>query len=118
MSFFRTKENTETKAAENSQAVNASRRDLSWVLLRPRITEKATDVNKVRAYVFDISMNANKQNVRDAVRDIYKVSPIKVCITSIKSKNIRNARTGLSGTKSGGKKAFVYLKEGESITLV
>ena len=92
--------------------------DLSWVLLRPRITEKATDMNAARAYVFDVAPSANKTQIKAAVRAVYKVTPVKVRVVSVKAKRIQNARTGVAGTKPGGKKAYVYLKAGEAINIM
>lgn len=116
MALFRTKENVDTATTPSAKTFVAPKQDLSWVLLRPRITEKSTDVSTVRAYVFNISPKANKTQVAAAVRAVYKVTPAKVRMVPIKSKQIRNARTGVAGVKPGGKKAYVYLKEGDSIT--
>jgi len=111
------KKKAETKASADA-AVVRGKADLSWVLIRPRITEKATDMSTVRAYVFNVNPNANKCEIAQAVTQIYKVIPLRVRITPIRSKAIRNARTGKPGVKPGGKKAYVYLKEGDTINLV
>lgn len=91
--------------------------DLSHVLLSPRITEKATDVQAGSVYVFDVAKNATKRDIASAVSRFYKVVPRMVRVVSIPAKNIRNMRTGRSGVKQGGKKAYVYLKKGDTITL-
>lgn len=87
------------------------------VLLRPRITEKATVVTGMSVYVFDVSPNSNKRQILEAVAHYYKVTPRKVHVVSIRAKSTRNMRTGQRGTSHGGKKAYVYLKKGETITL-
>ncbi len=114
--FSRTKKKEDTAAPAQAAATSARKQDLSWVLVKPRITEKATDVSAVRAYVFNVSPKANKRQVAHAVQQVYKVTPRKVRMTAIKSKSIRNARTGKEGSTPSGKKAYVYLKEGDSIT--
>jgi large subunit ribosomal protein L23 len=90
---------------------------LSDVLRNPRITEKAAVSSESGVYVFDISPRATKRDVIRAVQQIYKVSPIKANVTSVPSKTKRNARSGKTGVKSGGRKAYVYLKKGETIII-
>jgi len=86
--------------------------------LRPRLTEKAVTMMEKGVYVFDVSLRANKVMIKKAIHDVYKVEPVKIAISSIKSKKKRNPRTGKIGTQSGGKKAFVYLKKGDSISIM
>ncbi|OGG80310.1 50S ribosomal protein L23 [Candidatus Kaiserbacteria bacterium RIFCSPLOWO2_01_FULL_54_13] len=96
---------------------SATGTDLSHVLRSPRITEKATMHQETGVYTFDVAERATKSEVRDAVRSLYGVVPRKVRIVPIPSKQKRNARTGMRGFARGGKKAYVYLKRGESITI-
>lgn len=91
--------------------------DLSFVLKAPRITEKATDsIANSNAYVFDVSPRANKVLIAQAVKARYGVTPIKVNIVPVPSKKVFSR--GKRGVKSGGKKAYVYLKKGDKIELV
>lgn len=90
------------------------------VLLRPRITEKATLLaDDSHVYVFDIRSDATKAEVARAVSDMYKVKPAKVNIVRVPEKRIASRKVrGSFGAKSGGKKAYVFLKKGETIDLV
>jgi ribosomal protein L23 len=45
---------------------------------------------------------------------LYGVTPTKIAITQIKEKIV--FRRGKTGVRSGGKKAVVYLKKGETIS--
>ncbi len=115
--FSRTKK-TETKAAaKESAAVSGMKADVSHVLLSPRITEKATATASVGVYVFDVDPSANKTQISSAFQTAYKVKPRAIRIVNIRPKMVRNARTGKSGVKQGGKKAYVYLAEGETVTI-
>ena len=105
-------------ADKKTQQNNNSNMRSSEVLLRPRLTEKAVNMMERGVYVFDISLRANKVMVTNAIKDVYKVEPIKIAISSIKTKKKRNPRTGKVGTQSGGKKAYVYLKKGDSISIM
>ena len=87
------------------------------VLRHARITEKATMHSMESVYVFDVAPRATKRDIVLAVRDIYQVTPRMVRIASVPTKTTRNMRTGISGMKRGGKKAYVYLKKGETIII-
>ena len=84
--------------------------DLSRILLRPRITEKATIANEKRAYVFEVDPRATKKTVKEA--------PVKVNIVKIPAKKRVSQMRRVRGMKSGGKKAYVYLKAGDSISFI
>lgn len=122
MALFSRKKDTEVTApaAETSAGKSASVKtvhDLSSVLSKPRITEKATMLQGAGAYVFDISEHATKPQIAQAVREMYKVSPLKIRVVTVRPKVRRNARTGRLGTKIGGRKAYIFLKKGDSITI-
>lgn len=126
MALFGTKKNKETKTAKSANASRAQAKDavayagstnLSHVILRPRITEKATMHSEQGVYAFDVADGANKPQIMQAIRSLYKVTPRKVRVVVFPSKIKRSARTGKRGVKSGGKKAYVYLKRGETINL-
>jgi len=86
------------------------------VLLRPRITEKATFLAGDGVYVFEVSPRATKTDVKDAILDVYGVSAIRINITQIPNRKV--FYRGKKGVKSGGKKALVYLKKGDKIEFV
>jgi large subunit ribosomal protein L23 len=107
------KETTRTVAAVQTNAPHNA-----WVLRNPRITEKATDVSGKGVYVFDVASGANKSQIIRAVSDIYHVTPVKVNIVKTGGKTVRNPRTGIVGTTSDTKKAYVFLKKGETISIM
>jgi len=88
----------------------------SDIILRPRVTEKATDLSQNNVHVFEISSTANKNAVKLAFAKIYKVVPVKVSIVKNPAKNV--VVRGKRGVKSGVKKAYVYLKEGDKVEIV
>ena len=90
----------------------------SHVLIQPRITEKATYKAETGVYVFEVATNATKKEIGSAVKHYYNVTPIKVNIVKIPSKKIVSRTTRKTGTKSGGKKAYVFLKKGDKIEIV
>lgn len=116
MALFGSKKKTEKKADTKAPvAVSAGARDLSHVLSHVRITEKASMHQDAKVYTFDISDRATKRDVIRAVYQLYKVTPRMVRVVSIPMKSVRHARTGKTGMKGGGKKAYVYLKSSDTI---
>ena len=81
-----------------------------------RITEKAAKTAVNNAYTFNVAPNANKSEIKKAIKMMYGVSPVRVTTTQIKEK-ITFLR-GKLGKKQGGKKAVVYLKKGDKIEFV
>ena len=87
------------------------------VLLRPGITEKAAlGADKHNVYVFEVAKSATKKSISASVHDAYGVKPKKVRVAVIPSKQV--FVRGKKGIKSGGKKAYVYLKAGDKIELM
>lgn len=90
----------------------------SSVIVCPRVTEKATILSESgrTVVVFEVSRKANKQNVFEAVKGLYKVTPEKIAVLRVppKRKFVRGHMTkGVTGYK-----AYVYLKKGEKIEVV
>ncbi|MCK5286162.1 MAG: 50S ribosomal protein L23 [Candidatus Pacebacteria bacterium] len=90
--------------------------NIERVLVRPRVTEKVTINAENNVYVFDVAIDANKFQIKEAVEKLYNVIPMKVNITTVPAKRI--VYRGKKGIKSQGKKAYVYLKEGDKISIV
>lgn len=99
---------------------NNTKKDLTWVIRNPRITEKAAIQAEGGAYVFEVSTDATKGDIALAIAEVYKVNPIAVNITRIPAKKVvrRKAKGTKTGYKAGRKKAYVYLKKGETIDFV
>lgn len=98
----------------------STKKDLTWVIKNPRITEKAALKAEKNVYVFEVSPDATKSQIAEAISETYKVKPIAVNISKTPAKKVvRRKSTGVSsGYKSGIKKAYVYLKKGDTIQLI
>jgi large subunit ribosomal protein L23 len=87
--------------------------------LRPIMTEKVYGQSEtLRTYAFSVPGSANKHAVADAVVAQFEVTPTDVRITNIKGKKKRTVRKGgraVTGRRSDVKKAYVTLKEGDSL---
>lgn len=115
-----TKEVKETPKAKVSapakKADTVSTFSAGEVLKNPRITEKAAYASDKNVYTFDIAPRASKVEIVKAVKEIYKVTPIKVNVVAIPKKRV--FRKNSVGVKGGGKKAYVFLKKGDKIEFV
>ena len=89
----------------------------SHILLSPRVTEKGAYLAEQGVYVFNVAPNASKRDIIAAVKKLYSVTPRMIRVTTVPTKIRRSMRTGRTGVKTGGKKAYVYLKKGETINI-
>lgn len=115
MGLFGSKKKASAKAAPAAKGDTTLARNIGGKILRPRITEKAMRVAEKNVYVFEIHQKATKIDVRDAVRTLYGVNPVAVRTTTRQPH--RAAKRGRAVSVSGLKKAYVYLKEGDTITM-
>lgn len=83
------------------------------VLLRPRVTEKATAISAEGVYAFEVAEKATKKDVSAAVKAYFEVTPIQVRMVRNPAKRV--IIRGKRGVKPGVKKAYVYLKEGDKL---
>lgn len=105
---------TATASGKPAQRIDNSRHD---ILIQPHITEKATYLTDDGVYTFVVKKSANKPQIKQAVKDVYGVSVKKVRTVNLPRKRVEGRR-GKDGVKGGLKKAYVYLKEGDSIELM
>ncbi len=124
--FSRKKETkTEEKSSEKKEVVkntvdNAlpTDYDLSGVLIAPHVTEKTVGMGERNVYTFIVRPNATKYLVREAIKSLYSVTPVKVNIVNKAPRQYMSRQKGRRLTEKGMKKAYVYLKDGDSINLV
>lgn len=84
------------------------------ILVRPVVTEKSTLQRYAGSlYTFEVSMNANKYEVAQAIEKTFGVQVESVRTASFLGK-IKRVRKGV-GSRSDWKKAFVRLAAGQSI---
>jgi len=102
----------ETKKVAKKEAIKEAK---VVSAVNPHITEKASFLSEKGAYVFKIAKNFNKIMVREAIKKQYNVNPVKVSIINTPAKTIVFKRR--YAEKPGYKKAIVYLKKGEKISL-
>lgn len=86
------------------------------ILLRPRLTEKASAMAENRPLVvFEVPVNANKSEIKNAVQSVFNVEVESVRTMIIRGKIKRRGR--FVGKRSNWKKAVVTLAEGQEIDI-
>lgn len=89
-------------------------RTLYEVIRRPIISEKSTALAEVGGrYAFEVSLQANKQEIKDAVQRLFNVKVREVRTMVMHGKVKRVGR--FENKKPNWKKALVTLAEGQKI---
>ena len=87
----------------------------------PRATEKAYGQAKNNVYVFDVPVNANKQQITDAIAAQFEVTivSIKTLVQSGKAIRANRGKRSAPGIamRKDSKKAYVTLADGDSIKI-
>lgn len=83
------------------------------VIRKPIVTEKSTLASEHGAVVFEVDIDANKPQIKEAVENLFgvKVKAVNTTITKGKVKRFR----GQPGKRKDVKKAYVTLEEGNTI---
>ena len=83
------------------------------VIRSPLVSEKATFVSQFNYYVFKVSNDSSKLEIKQAVQNLFKVDvkSVNTLIQKGKQKRFR----GKIGKRSSIKKAFVKLADGQTI---
>ena len=91
----------------------STKAELYDVIRKPIITEKATMASENNAVVFEVSIDANKPQIKEAIESLFnvKVKAVNTTITKGKVKRFR----GQLGKRRDVKKAYVTLEEGNTI---
>ena len=87
------------------------------ILRRPIVTEKSNyQAGDLNQYVFEVSVNATKQMVKDAIETVFDVDVARVNIVNAPAKRSRRWRNRrLKVRRSAYKKAIITLEPGDSI---
>jgi large subunit ribosomal protein L23 len=84
------------------------------VIRRPLVTEKGVDKKDTeRTLCFEVSLDANKTQVKAAVEKLFKVKVAEVRTANFDGKMRRRGR--FTGYRPDWKKAYVKLKAGQKV---
>lgn len=84
--------------------------------LSPRVTEKAALLQaRSNVYVFNVEKDMTKKTLAHSIKKDHKITPVKIRFAAVPTKTV--FYRGKKGTKGGGKKAYVYLKKGDTLAI-
>ncbi len=83
------------------------------ILIKPIISEKTLKLALQRQYTFRVRLDANKKEIGQIVKKLYKVDPISVKI--LNAKPVLKRRRKYVGKTSNIKKAIILIKPGQKI---
>ena len=83
------------------------------IIRSPLVSEKSTFISQFNYYVFKVSSNSTKMEIKNAVENIFKVEVKSV--NTLNQKGKKKRFRGKVGVRAGIKKAFVKLAEGQTI---
>lgn len=107
----------EKKTTDSAPRAVAGKTGFSYeVIKNPHISEKATYLSEKDQYVFKVSPNYNKKEIKNAVEGIYGVDVVSVNIIKIPSKKRRLGKT--QGFRKSYSKAVVKIKSGQKIEIL
>lgn len=83
------------------------------ILIEPVLSEKSNIMRESGKYVFKVDPRADKIMIMEAVKALFKVTPLSCRIINVTSKPKR--LRGKPGRTAEWKKAIVRIKKGETI---
>ncbi len=90
------------------------------LVIQPRISEQTLQQSANNVYVFNVDTSANKQEIRAEVEKQFDVTVTGINTTVVKGKKKPSNRRGqraVYGNRKDIKKAYVTLKEGDTISV-
>jgi large subunit ribosomal protein L23 len=97
--------------------VKMSQERLTQIILSPLVSEKCTNVaDKYHQVVFKVLPDATKNEIKQAVEELFKVKVTAVNLCNVKGK--RKQFKYRPGQRKNWKKAYVTLQEGHDISFV
>lgn len=85
------------------------------VIIRPIVSEKSYDLMEQNRYTFEVAKDAKKEQIAQAVTEVFGVTVLKVNTMNVSGKP-RRLRYN-KGLSRSWKKAIVTLKDGDTIDL-
>lgn len=94
------------------------------VLRRQIVTERSKAIQgEHNQWVFEVEPGASKEQIRQVIEKLYKVSVVRVTTMNVRGKHFSGRRKNAKGMqftegkRANWKKAIVHLKEGQRLPL-
>ncbi|MBU1126257.1 MAG: 50S ribosomal protein L23 [Patescibacteria group bacterium] len=112
---------TVKKAASNKEkttqkkSITSVSKLATSTLLAPVVSEKTAKLSDEGVVSFFVAPGANRVAVRQAFRELYKITPVKVNIINVRGKAVRFGR--VQGKRNNMKKAHIFLPKGTRVDI-
>ena len=104
------------KAKKVTKNVSSSKSGKAYrIMVKPHISEKSAYGEANGVYTFVIEREATKVDVKQAMQEIYGVTPKKVRVIHMDGKKVRFGKT--KGRRKDWKKAIITLPKGKHIDI-
>ena len=92
---------------------------MSDIIIKPSVTEKTDKLGKLNRYTFKVDRDANRLEIKKAIETLYnvKVADVNTAVIPGKAKMGYTKKGFTKGIKSAYKKAYITLKEGETLDI-
>jgi large subunit ribosomal protein L23 len=105
-----TKTATKTAAKKKTTGLSALG---ARILVKPIVSEKAAQLSTRDVIAFRVHKQANRVEVRQAFKEVYGVTPVRVNMVNSRGKNVRFGKS--VGKRSDSKKALIFLPKGTNV---
>ena len=103
------------KKIQKLKSLNISKQKAYDIIVKPIITEKATQLSENNQIVFEVNIDSSKIEIKKAIESVFGV--VVKAVNTIRVKGKTKVFKGRRGQRSDFKKAIITLKEGQSIDL-
>jgi large subunit ribosomal protein L23 len=112
----KTSEKKVTKKVEKPKAeIKAVSKVVLNTIISPIVSEKGAKLADENVMIFKVSKNANRVQVRNAIKELYGVTAVRVNIINVRGKAVTFGRR--TGKQSDYKKALVKLPKGTTLNV-
>jgi len=108
-------EETKTVKAGKTTGRVVKNKSAYRTLVKPLITEKATNLGAENKYVFVVNRATNKIEIAKAIEAVYGIKPQSINLINVIGKRVVRGR--ISGQRKNWKKAIVTLPKGQTIKI-
>lgn len=84
-------------------------------IIAPLVTEKTNLLQAYNQYVFEVARDATKEQVKNAIKELYGITPLAINMINVQGKFVRFGRR--QGRRSDFKKAIITVPSGSSIKI-
>lgn len=89
-----------------------------YIVIKPVITEKSLRLaNTNNTYTFVVQTTSNKDQIKESVEKLFSVNVVSIRTVTNQKEKSRTGKKRMSVITGKTKKAFITLKEGQTIDL-